>query len=636
MRLITLGGATLEGAVFRRPKALLLLAYLAVEGSRDRRHLRTLFWPKGIDPAVSLRTLLFELRAVSPELVKSNGDLLLLGVLADVTELLEALRETSDSVPALYTGAFLDGLSGTELGAELEEWVLVTREFLARQVRANLLLQAERISAASATAAAILVQQAWSLPGAPPVEVDELQRMYQLCAAAGHGLRVMLLQEARELGVDLPAPPRAAPALASSQPQGKPTLPGAATTFIGREAELSDLRALLADPEVRLLTLLGPGGIGKTRLAIEAARTHQASPAVYVPLDAVLHAQDVPGRIAHALGVDISGSQAPLDALVSSIGSQSLLLVLDNFEQLLPADQTLPALLDRCNALTVLITSREALELDWESVYPLSGLNLTESERGESVRLFVQRAKKANARFRLTPDIWLDVLEICRQVDGSPLGIELAAAWVRTLDVGQISAELKSDVQLLERQTSEHTDRHRNLRLIFESTWSRLPADQQRLLRGLAVFQGGISREAASAVLGATLPQLLGLLGASLLRVTQGGRYDLHPLVFSYVHRKLMEDPEHQYVSGMHAKYFAAQAKHAIHAFDQGHDQTQATAWATAEYSNVQAALEWAEEHGQLPLALDLCRAQKLEWATVVGSKTVLTGWIDSWSQRNG
>ena len=616
MRLNTLGGAVLEGSGFRRPKALLLLAYLAVEGPRERRHLRALFWPEAADPALSLRALLFELRTVSPDLVKIAGSSLQLGIPADVTELLAAFSDAPESVPARYTGAFLDGLSGAELGAELEEWVFVIREFLAQQVRSNLLLQADHSSAAGDTRAAVaLVQQAWRLPGASPVEVHELQQMYGLCAAAGHSLSATLLRVARELGVDLPDPPVVAPAQAPSPPKVGRFLLGATGAFIGREAELGDLQALLADPEIRLLTLLGPGGIGKTRLALEVVRTHKASNVAYVPLDAVLHAQEVPSLIANALGVDLSGSQAPLETLVSSLGSRPLLLVLDNFEQLLPTDQTFGALLNGCSALSILVTSREPLELDWESVYPLSGLDLAESEKGEAVRLFVQRARKADGRFRLTPDVWPDVVEICRQVDGSPLGIELAAAWVRTLSVGQISAELRCDVQLLERQADELTDRHRNLRLIFESTWSRLPADQQQLLSGLAVFQGGFTREAATAILDATLPQLLGLLGASLLKMTAGSRFELHPLLFSYIRRKLLEDTARRTrLCGLHARYFAAEADKAWRAFDQEVNQSHWAAWGSAEYSNLQTALEWAAEHGQLALALELCRDQMAEW----------------------
>jgi len=381
MRLKALGAATLEGTGFRRPKALLLLAYLAVEGPRERRQVRSLFWPESADPAVSLRALLFQLKSISPHLVTSDGTRLQLGIPADVTELFTAFSDDPESVPARYTGAFLEGLSGADLGAELEEWVYVVREFLARQVRSILLRDADRTAAAGhASAAAALVQQAWRLPGAPPADVYELQRMYVLCAAAGHPLSATLQRVARELGVDLPEPPEAAPILVPSHPRTRPVLPAAATAFIGREMELRDLQALLKDPEVRLLTLLGPGGTGKTRLAQEIVRTHQTSQVVYVPLGAVVHAEEVPGRIATALGVDLNGGQAPLETVVTSLGSQALLLVLDQYEQLLPADQTLAALLEECSGLSILVTSREPLELEWESVYPLIGLDLVEHE----------------------------------------------------------------------------------------------------------------------------------------------------------------------------------------------------------------------------------------------------------------
>lgn len=619
MRLKTLGGAALEGSGLRRPKALLLLAYLAVEGPKDRQHLRRLFWPEAADAALSLRVLLFEVRAVGAEILQDNGSSLKLDVDSDVAELLATWRDCPTSALERPPGAFLDGLAVTDLGAELEDWLLLTRESLARQIRAHLLLGAEAASnAGDVGGAAALAQQAWQLPGAPPGEAEELRLIYRFLSAAGHGLSAMLAQEAGELGIEVRLPSNGLGML-GSQARGEsptpPALPNTATSFVGRSTELTDLEALLADPEIRLLTLLGPGGIGKTRLALEVARRHNSGQVFYVALDTVVHAHEVPGCIAAALGIDLRGGQTSVEALRSSIGAQRLLLVLDNFEQLLPADGTLSTLLAGCAALSILVTSREPLGLDWESVYPVTGMEVTEHDEGDAVRLFVQRARKADVRFRLTAEALLAVVEICRQVDGSPLGIELAAAWVRTLSVQQVSAELRRDVQLLERQPNEPADRHRNLRLIFESAWSRLPIDQRQLLSGLAVFAGGCSREAAAAILGASLAQLLKLVDASLLRMTESSRYDLHPLLFSYVRAKLLEDPVRwAHLKKSHATYFAEQADEAWSAFDRGRNQSHWARWGTVEYANIQQGLEWAQEYGEVALALRLCRDQLDEW----------------------
>lgn len=619
MRLKTLGPVSLENTDFRRSKSLLLLAYLAVEGPRERQHLRELFWPDATDAALSLRVVVAQIRALSHEALSDDGSRLSLGLSSDIDDLQLAFREAPERVAAIYTGAFLEDIALTDWGAELENWVLDTRELVAAQVRTNLIHVAEMLCEQGEMQQSIkLTRRAWRLPGARPLDTDELQRLYALSLSAGSELSGVLRQEAQEHGLELHSALSLKPVQASPEadlPSRPAALPSVHTAFIGRQQELGELRTLLCDPEIRLLTLLGPGGIGKTRLALELASTHAASRVFYVPLEAISLAQHVAGVIAGALGLSLAGGVDHLELLKRSIGNQNLLLVLDNFEQFLSADAGLAGLLEACSGLTLLVTSRERLDLPHETLYPLTGLDLAGNEHADAVRLFVSRARKANARFRLTPESWPHALEICRRVDGSPLGIELAAAWIRTLPVSQIAAELTQGSELLDAQENGSSGGRRNLRVIFEQTWSRLSIEQREVLSGLAIFRGGFTREAAAAVLDATLRPILALLDASLVKVSGAGRYTQHPLLQSYVREKLAEHPARQTeLEGKFARYFLNRSDEAFDAYYAGQGQLRQSTWWATESGNIEAALEYAEQAGEIETALGLCRNQSNTW----------------------
>ncbi|MPY66369.1 hypothetical protein F8S09_06600 [Deinococcus sp. SDU3-2] len=612
MRLKTFGGPALEGTTFSRPKSLLLLAYLAAEGGGSRAHLRELFWPDVSDPAGNLRFALSQIRAAWPEAIREEGGQLHLGIPSDVSELLHAFRSAPEQVPMLYQGAFLEGLR-LDWSAELEDWGLTMREHLAGQVRTHLIRQAaERHGQGKSDEVSALLRQAWRLPGARPLDAEELQALYALAALTGDELAGPLRQEARELEVPLEVTSR--PAALAPVPSPPGALPLPPTSFVGRQEELRELHALLDDPDTRLLTLLGPGGTGKTRLALELARGRPGPPPVYVTLETVATPDLVPGAVALALGLKPSLAQGTLDLLKEGIGTRPLLLILDNFEQVLEAGAPLAGLLDACPGLQLLVTSRERLGLPQETLYPVGGLAHAGPD-SEAAQLFVSRARRANARFRPTPDTLPVIAEICDRLEGSPLGIELAAAWVRSLPPAQIAAELALGPELLEAGEGKA---RRGLRTVFEQSWARLSGEQQRLASALSVFAGGLTRLDAAAVAGATLRPLLALVDAAFLRVSGDGRYALHPLLRHFLRQRLAADVEREAAAERaHAAHFTGRALDAWTDFYGGGrpgGQERSAGWGREEYANLQAALGYAERHGRAEQALDLTRFQSGEW----------------------
>ena len=363
-----------------------------------------------------------------------------------------------------------------------------------------------------------------------------------------------------------PAPYAPAPDTGSALHQRPATpLPKATTRFIGREAELAELAELIDRPECRLVTLVGLGGSGKTRLALELARRRQrqfAGGAMFLPLVEADSAAQVVMRLAAALGVDASTDVGLEEAVVRELEQQDLLLVLDNLEQVAGAAQLLTRLLAGTESLTILATSRGRVGLAAEWLYDLSGLSvpaLDESARGaDAVELFVSAAKRVQPRLKLGPKELAHVALICRQVDGLPLALELAAAWVRAMPLAQVAEEIGRGFELLNTDLADLAERHRSVETIMERTWSGLTGHQARTLAAMTVFQDGCNWAAAESVTEGQLPILLSLVNQSLLFRDSDGRFGCHPLVALYAARKLAQDQElWRHANEAHARYFA-------------------------------------------------------------------------------
>lgn len=364
------------------------------------------------------------------------------------------------------------------------------------------------------------------------------------------------------------APARSA-ALASSTAAGTvlpaaAALPAATTPFIGRDVELRELLGLLADPEVRLITLTGPGGAGKTRLALRAATDHAHATGVEVPFVALSSLPSpmlLAQALAHGLGVPLSRGAEPLAELTDFVRGKKMLLVLDSFDELTAAAGVLSTILERAPGVRMLVTSRGRLNLLQETLLPVDGLALADAVAGgdsDAVTLFAAAARRHDRRFRLDARTRPSVQRICTLVGGMPLALELAAAWVRVLSCDEICAELAHGIDILSTRTPALADRHRSLRATFDASWRLLGPDEQQAAARLAVCRSGFDRRTAEAIADATPAILRMLLDKSLL-TRPDDRFVMLDTVRQYGIERLRDEPGAEAEARRrHMHYFAA------------------------------------------------------------------------------
>jgi predicted ATPase/DNA-binding CsgD family transcriptional regulator len=403
--------------------------------------------------------------------------------------------------------------------------------------------------------------------------------------------------------------------------------------MFGREAELADIRRLLSGQDVRLLTLTGPGGTGKTRLA-EAIAADPPPPRFssvqYVDLSAVGDADAVPVSIAAALGVQEAGS-APLPAILRDvIGRGALLLVLDNFERVLSASEAIVALLAEAPGLCCLVTSREPLHVRAERVMQVQPLALPDASstdpdtigRSPAVALFTDRAAARRFDFALSVDNAATIAEICRRLDGLPLAIELAAAQIGVLSPKGILSRLVSDAPFIIEGARDSPERHRTLAAAIGWSYDLLDPTAQLVFRRCGVFNGSFDERAAAAVIATVSPQdllqnLAQLVDKNLIRMvelgTEESRFRLLETIRSFALELLARTDELEQARGQHAAYFVAQAEGA---------EPELTGPGTGEllnrldrdYDNIRAVLAWSVEGGDLDLGLRLAGALNRFW----------------------
>jgi predicted ATPase len=400
-------------------------------------------------------------------------------------------------------------------------------------------------------------------------------------------------------------------------------LPSQPTPFIGREDELAEITKLLATPACRLLTLTGPGGIGKTHLAVEAARIVSNSSldvsgrdrgeVYFISLQPLTSTDFIVPTIAEGVHFQFYPGGEPKQQLLDYLRAKSLLLVMDNFEHLLDGVGIVSEILAYAADVKVLATSRERLNLMEEWVLDIGGLsypasdNETDVEGYSAVELFLQHAGRMKVSLALDARQKPAVTRICRLVGGMPLGIELASAWVRALSCEEIATEIERSLDILATSARNIEPRHRNMRAALEHSWNLLTDEERDVFKKLSVFRGGFRKEAALAVAGASLPTLSALVDKSLLRVNANGRYDIHELLRQYGEEQVTMSGDTNTTRDAHSAYYMgylAQREHDL----KGRRQLAALNEIEADFENIRVAWRWAlsrKHYHLLDLALE-------------------------------
>jgi predicted ATPase/DNA-binding SARP family transcriptional activator len=646
--------AALDGepiTAFESNRVRALLAYLAVEADRPHRRdtLAGLLWPDWPDRSAraNLRNALANLRKcirdheaalphllITRETIQFNraGDHWL-----DVTAFRAAVEAEGagaaklEEALALYRGPFLEGFA-VEDSAAYEDWAQRVREELER-LALNALerlatayeergefgqaIDAARRQVDLATwqeSAHRQLMRLLALDGqrsAALAQYEACRRLLREELDVEPSAETTRLYECIRYGQDLsgfPQPDRSAG-----------NLPAQPTPFVGRERTLAEIEERLRDPGCRLLALVGLGGSGKTRLALEAAARQigrYSDGVFFVALASLQSVEAIVPTVAQAIGFTFYSGVESKEQLLNYLRSKNVLLVLDNFEHLVEGVGIVADILRAAPQVKVLATSRSGLHVQGEHRFPVGGMDypsLTPGpspvyRRGElagdaleysAVRLFVEGARRARPDFALTDDNAADVVRICGLVEGMPLALLLAAAWIEMLTPAEVAAEIERSLDFLETDLRDAPDRQRSLRAVFDHSWSLLPEGQQGVMQALSVFRGGFTREAAQEVAGASLRDLISLVNRSMLHRAPQGRYDVHELLRQYAAEKLDQAPDAgKEVRDRHCAYYAAVLQQWGEDL-KGPRQMMALAEMDVEIDNARAAWDWAADRSR-------------------------------------
>jgi predicted ATPase/DNA-binding SARP family transcriptional activator len=528
-----------------------------------------------------------------------------------------------ETAVALYRrGDLLSGFSLPD-AAPFEEWLLLQRENLYQQqlnALHNLTVAYEEqglLDRARQTARWQIQQEPWR-------EEAHRQLMRLLATAGQRAAAIAQYQACRqtlqdELGID-PSPETEAlltqimegslPVIASRKAEARPpSLPQPVGPLIGRDIELAEILVLLAEPACRLLTMSGPGGIGKTSLALAVGKKLSTElpswftgGVYFVPLAEVTNSSQLPSVLAATVGIELNQRRTIASQVEQFLQPKSLLLILDNVEHLVEEAAWLRSLLDASTHLKYLVTSREPLNWQGEWRYPLEGLAYPQDdvEGGQfgAVQLFVQAARQVEPGFSYSPENRRDIVRICQLLYGWPLALRMAAAWVRVMSCAAIAAQITTSLDFLTTSMRDIPPRHRSMRAIFDHTWSSLSEAEQRLLCQLAVFRGGFTLAAAHETSAASPLLLRALVDKALVQYDQqSGRYQLHELLLQFALQKAGTDPgSHDRAQQSHSRYYLRLLQ------SQGDRLNSASAQSAlevirADVDNVRRAWLWAASH---------------------------------------
>ncbi len=614
-------GVVLAG--FESEKALALLGYLAVQRRPvARRHLAGLLWGEKTEARAlsNLRRVLHNLTRLLPgclnvtrhtiEFLPSEhcrtdtGQFEALSATGRPDDLAEAIR--------LYRADFMEGMSLPGC-PEFELWLVGEREFWRQRVIQSLqtLIDYHRRRGDDEQG----IRFASRLIALAPWREEGHRQLMRFLARSGQRAAALaqyetcrrILQE--ELGVSPSPETRALYKRIRDAPAPRYNLPLEPTPFVGREAELAEIAHALADAECRLLTLVGLGGVGKTRLAVQAARAeiHTFLHGVFfVPLAALEGPHLLAEAIARALDLHLHGRQPASAQLLNYLRGRELLLVLDNFEHLLTpsrASQSLSLvlkILQNAPGVKMMVTSRQRLNLRWEWLIEIEGLPYPDRQAPvgaahSAVTLFLQSARRASRR-SLEGEMD-EIVRLCRLLEGLPQGIELAAAWTGAYSCAEIAHRIECSLDALPSTAHDRPPRHRSLRAVCDHSWALLSPEERSAFRRLALFAGSFDFDAASAVTGARRATLSALVEKSLLRETPAGRYLLHAVLRRYAEEHLNRFPQEAEAARERFCAHYAAFLHRQGEVLQGPHQKSALQAIETEIENLRRAWAWAVEH---------------------------------------
>jgi predicted ATPase len=545
-----LGKPRLEPSGFSRPKALAFLAYLLLEGKQSRQTMSELFW--GHDPQHadnSLRNQLFQYKNratiwLEQHLIGFEAD-------SDLLQLQHHFDQGNDlAAVQLYQGEFLAGFSPSK-DSQLHQWLLTTRQFIKRQVlEAHLRLWRSQ------------------------ADQNLLERAHAVLLETDTELSTWFLAQ-----------------LEQPSPTTRHNLPSSPSPFFGRSQEQHLILERLHNPDAdaQMLSLVGLGGIGKTRLALEVGRAALSSQrflggVFFVPLETVQHANEMLWRIAVALEFNLAAQPSLLEQLGQAI-VQPTLFILDNLEQVVDAAETLNELLEAVPHLGLLCTSREVLGLHAEHVYLLSGLEPVAAQA-----LLLARAPQAQTDLGA-------VTALCQLLQGIPLALELAAGQLAAQSPQDLLARLRQSVESLVANSPDLPERQRSLRAVFGHSWALLSAPKRQALERMALFRGGARRSSLFGVADVSLSVLAHLIDASLVQRT-GQRYGIHPLILEFVAEILSKKPEYPSLRQRHAEHYLENTAQSLQKI-RSPEATQVMQQLEAELDNLDLAWAWALEQGE-------------------------------------
>ena len=383
-------------------------------------------------------------------------------------------------------------------------------------------------------------------------------------------------------------------------------LPLQATPFIGRETELAHITRFLHQPEVRLLSLVGPSGVGKTRLGIQAISQLEITlpeRVAYVPLVFHHNPHNLHQPIAEVLNLSFNNPSDQAAQLIEYLHPQRMLLLLDNFEHLIEGTPFLIQLLQAVPSLRILLTSQERLNLNIETVFEVRGMSTPPSpddpayEQYSAVRLFLQNARRVSPGFRIRPQDKAHIIRICTLLDGLPLGIELASAWVRNLSCQEIADSLSKNLDIVPTKRPDLPERHRSLRAAFNHSWGLLSEADRHAITRLSIFSHGFSAEAAKKLADVTPSMLAGYADRSILTSQLPGRHGMPETLRSFILQRLKSDQqEYERLADAHCEYYLTSLANMLPIFASVNGAL-ALKELGLELVNLRAALHWAIDH---------------------------------------